>query len=76
MANGEEVYAGVYLPCESKVPLTVSTNELAPPPHNVDMWIADKRLAKLAPVVALKSGDVLLPVDVLDRCDQFKQNGH
>ncbi len=76
MANGEEVYAGEYLPCETKVPLMVSTEELAPPPHNVEMWIADKRLAQLAPVGALKSGDLLLPVDVLDRCDKFKQSGH
>jgi hypothetical protein len=75
-ANGEEVYAGEYLPCESKAPLTASTKELAHPPQNVEMWVADKRLTKLAPVGALKSGDLLLPVDVLDRCDEFKQSGH
>jgi hypothetical protein len=76
MASGEEVYAAEYLPCESKAPLPVSTKELAPPPHNVEKWIADKRLKTLAPVGALKNGDLLLPVDVLDRCDKFKQSGH
>jgi hypothetical protein len=75
MANGAEVYAGEYLPCESKVPFPVSTKELAPP-HNVEMWISDKRLKTLAPVGALENGDLLLPVDVLDRCDKFKQSGH
>jgi hypothetical protein len=75
LANGKEVYAGEYLPCESKVPLAISTKELAPPPPNVGMWILDKRLARLAPVGALKSGDLILPVDVLDRCDKFKQSG-
>jgi hypothetical protein len=27
-------------------------------------------------VEALKNGDLLLPVDVLDRCDKFKKSGH
>jgi hypothetical protein len=76
MTSGEEVYAGEYLPCKSKVPLPVSTKELVPPPDNVEKWIADKRLKTLAPVGALKNGDLLLPVDVLDRCDKFKQTGH
>jgi hypothetical protein len=75
MANGEEVYAGEYLPCGSKVPLPVSTMELVPPPQNVEMWIADKRLKTLAPVGALQNGDLLLSVVVLDRCDKFKQIG-
>jgi hypothetical protein len=76
MANGEGVYAGEYLPCETKVPQQVSTMDLAPPPDNVEMWIADKRLKTLAPVGALKNGDLLLPVQVLDRCDKFKQTGN
>jgi hypothetical protein len=76
MANGEEVYAGEYLPCESKGPFTISTHKLVPPPDDIDMWIADKRLAALAPVGALNSGDLLLPVDVLDRCDKFRKSGH
>ncbi len=76
MASGEEVYDGEYLPCESKVTLPVSTRELVPPPDNAEKWIADERLKALAPVGALKNGDLLLPVDVLDRCDKFKQTGH
>jgi hypothetical protein len=75
MAHGEEVYAGEYLPCGSKVPLPLSTKELVPPPQNVEMWIADKRLKTLAPVGALQNGDLLLPVVVLDLCDKFKQIG-
>jgi len=75
MANGEEVYVGEYLPCGSKVPLPVSTKELVPPPRNVEMWIADKRLKTLAPVGALQNGDLLLPVVVIDRCDKFKPTG-
>lgn len=75
MPSGEEVYAGEYLPCENKIPLPVSTKELVPPPQNVEMWIADKRLKTLAPIGALKNGDLLLPVEVLDRCDKFKKSG-
>jgi hypothetical protein len=75
MANGDEVYAGEYLPCGSRAPLPVSAKELVPPPRNIELWIADKRLNTLAPVGALQNGDLLLPVVVLDRCDKFKQAG-
>lgn len=73
--DGEQVYAGEYLPCGTKTPLPVSTKELVPPPNNEAIWIADKRLNTLAPVGALRNGDLLLPVVVLDRCDKFKQSG-
>ena len=75
MANGEDVYAGEYLPCGSKLPVPVSTRELVPPPHNVEVWIADDRLKTLAPIGALQDGDLLLPVVVLDRCDKLKSIG-
>ncbi len=75
-ADGEQVYAGEYLPCESKIPLPVSTRELVAPPHSGAIWIADKRLNTLAPVGALRDGDLLLPVAVLDRCEKFKETGH
>ncbi|HET9363784.1 MAG TPA: hypothetical protein VFP71_02240 [Candidatus Angelobacter sp.] len=70
MANGKEVYAGKYLPCGSKAPLPVSTMTLAPP---TDLWIADERLSTLAPVGALKNGDLMLPVAILDRCETLKE---
>jgi hypothetical protein len=72
MANGEEVYAGEYLPCSGKSPLPVSTMELVQPPDSVEMWIADKRLTALAPIGSLRNGNFLLPVVVIDRCDKFK----
>lgn len=72
MANGEEVYAREYLPCRGKSPLPVSAMELVPPPDSVEMWIADKRLTTLAPIGALRSGDFMVPVGVLDRCDKVK----
>ncbi len=75
MANGQEVYAGKYLPCGSKTPLPVSTKELVAPPHSSAIWIADKRLNTLAPVGALRNGDLLLPAAVLDRCEKFKETG-
>jgi len=75
MASGEEVYGGEYLPCGSKTPLPVSAEELVPPPHSGAIWIADTRLDKLAPVGALRDGNLLLPVAVLDRCDKFKATG-
>jgi hypothetical protein len=75
MANGREVYAGEYLPCGSKTPLPVSTRDLVTPPHSDAIWIADKRLNTLAPVGALRNGDLLLPVVVIDRCERFKETG-
>ena len=72
MANGSEVYAGEYLPCEDRSPLAVSKIDLVPPPDQVGMWIADKRLKELAPIGALRKGDLLVPVAVLDRCDELK----
>jgi hypothetical protein len=70
MPNGSEVYAGDYLPCRSKSSLAFSELDLVPPPDG--MWIADKRLAGLAPIGALRNGDLLVPVLVVDRCDEFK----
>lgn len=75
MENGQMIFAGEYLPCESKTPLPVSTRDLVAPPHNGAIWIADKRLNALAPVGALRNGDLLLPVAVLDRCEKFKETG-
>jgi hypothetical protein len=69
MANGSEVYAGEYLPCQDRSPLLPSDIDLVPP---VEMWIADKRLKELAPIGALRKGDLLVPVAVLDRCDELK----
>jgi hypothetical protein len=48
MPNGDEVYAGNYLPCGSKSVLPLSQIDLVPPPHSVGMWIADNRLTTLA----------------------------
>jgi hypothetical protein len=74
MANGSEVYAGEYLPCKDRSPLAMSEIDLVPPPNQVGMWIADKRLKTLAPIGALRKGDLLVPVAVLDRCDELKAN--
>src|SRR5256885_16177683 len=72
MADGHEVYAGGYLPCDGRSPLPTSKIDLVPPPHKVGMWIVDKRLTDLTPIGALRDGDLLLPVAVLDRCDELK----
>lgn len=75
-AEGQEVCAGEYLPCGGKSPVPLSSMGLVPTPHSIGMWIADKRLAALAPIGVLRSGDILLPVVVLDRCDKFKADMH
>ena len=72
MADGSEVYEGEYLPCENGSPVAMSNIDLVPPPDQVGMWIADKRLKELAPIGALRKGDLLVPVAVLDRCDELK----
>ena len=74
-ANGEQVYAGDYLPCESKTPLPISTKDLVAPPDGDAIWITDTRLSTIAPVGTLRNGDLLLPVAVLDRCANFKKTG-
>jgi len=75
-ADGQEVYAGEYLPCSGKSPIPLSSMVLVPPPEAIGMWIADKRLAALAPIGVLRTGDLLLPVVVVDRCDNFKDAHH
>jgi hypothetical protein len=72
MANGEEVYAGEYLPCGGKSPVPVSKMELVQPPDSWEMWIGDNRLDGLAPIGFLRNGNFLLPVIVLDHCDKLK----
>ena len=72
MPNGTKVYGGEYLPCENRSPVPVSKINLVPPPNQVGMWIADKRMRELAPIGALRDGDLLLPIAVLDRCDELK----
>jgi hypothetical protein len=72
MANGTKVFEGEYLPCEGRLPIPMSKLNLVPPPDQVGMWIADNRLKDLAPIGALREGDLLLPVVALDRCDELK----
>src|SRR6266542_3509593 len=72
LCDGSEVYAGDFLPCASKLPLPVSEIDLVFPADG--MWIADKRLATLAPIGALRNGDFLVPVPLLDRCSELKGN--
>jgi len=76
MANGQDVYAGAYLPCDGRSPVPTSKIDLVPPPDNVGMWIVDKRLTGLVPIGALRDGDLLLPVAILDRCDELKGRPH
>jgi len=75
MTNGSDVYAGEYLPCENGSPVAMSKIDLVPPPDQVGMWITDKRLKESAPIGALRKGDLLVPVAVLDRCDELKAKG-
>jgi len=70
MPNGNEVYSGDYLPCSTRSPLSFSEIDLVPPPDG--MWIADKRVAQLIPIGALRNGDFIVPVLIADRCDELK----
>jgi hypothetical protein len=74
-SDGEQVYAGEYLPCGSKIPIPLSTGDLVAPPDGDAIWITDTRLNTIAPVGTLRNGDLLLPVAVLDRCAKFKKAG-
>jgi hypothetical protein len=68
--DGNQVYSGEYLPCGATSPVPISNIALVPPPD--EMWIADKRLKEMATIGALHGGDLLLPIAVLDRCDELK----
>ena len=74
MPNGNEVYAGDYLPCSTRSPLSLSEIDPVPPPDG--MWIADKRLPELVPIGALRNGDIMVPVVVVDRCNELKGIRH
>jgi len=73
--NGQNVYVGDYLPCRSKSPLSNAELNLVPPPEKISMWVADKRSPDLAPIGALRNGDLLLPTGIIDSCDELLRQG-
>ncbi len=70
MADGQQVYAGEYLPCSGASPLEEADLRLKPPPYSVDMWLFKENNDGV--IGFLKNGDLLLPVQVREKCGEVK----
>ena len=67
--NGDDVYAGEYLPCGGETQI-VEKPDLLPPRSSSDMWVASE--SGLAPVGFLKGGDILVPANLTKTCAKLK----
>jgi hypothetical protein len=69
-ANGQQVYGGEYLPCNSNSPSSEANIRLATPPDSADMWLFGEENDGV--IGFLADGDVLLPLSVRGKCNQVK----
>jgi hypothetical protein len=69
-ADGQQVYGGEYLPCDSNSPINDSDIRLVPPPDSSDMWLFSENSD--AVVGFLADGDLLLPLSVRQKCSVLK----
>lgn len=66
------VYEGLYVSCETKLPVPANELQVIPPRDSFYMWVGDGKGIN-APVALLANGKVLTPVEVSDGCEQFQK---
>jgi hypothetical protein len=69
-SSGEPIYAGEYVACSSGASIPEHDIHLVAPPNRESMWLF--REGSNGPVGFLLNGDILVPVDVLSKCDQIR----
>ena len=69
-ADGEQVYAGEYLPCNTNVAIAEAKIRLMPPPDSMEMWLF--RWQNDGVIGFLSDGDLLLPAPLKDKCGEVK----
>jgi hypothetical protein len=68
------VYEGIYISCDSKLPVSVAELQpTAPPMGSFGMWVGDSAGKIFAPAAFLRNGKVLVPVQIPSVCDKFQR---
>ena len=72
--DGEQVYAGEYLPCSTHVAIAEGNIRLVPPADSSEMWLF--RWHEDGIVGFLSDGDLLLPPSLQNKCEEVKERLH
>ena len=73
-ADGQQVYGGEYLPCNSTSPINEESARLVARADSFEMWLFGEGSEGV--IGFLADGDVLLPLSVRDKCNQVKARLH
>ncbi len=68
----QTVYEGLYVPCDSKVPVQRDELQLSAPADSMGMWVGNSEHSIFAPAAFLANGKVLVPVEALSDCQKFR----
>jgi hypothetical protein len=69
-ADGQQVYGGEYLPCNSNSPISEESVRLVAPTDSFEMWLSGE--GNDGVIGFLADGGVLLPLSVRGKCSQVK----
>ena len=72
--DGEQVYAGEYLPCSTHVAIAEGNIHLVPPADSSEMWLF--RWQDNGITGFLSHGDLLLPLLLQNKCGEVKERLH
>jgi hypothetical protein len=67
------VYEGLYVSCDSKLPVRKEELQLSAPADSVEMWVGDSEGKIFAPAALLSNGKVLVPMQVPSACQKFQR---
>jgi hypothetical protein len=67
----QTVYEGLYVSCDSKVPVQRDELQLSAPADSMGMWVGNSERSIFAPAAFLANGKVLVPVEALSDCQKF-----
>jgi hypothetical protein len=73
-ADGQQVYGGEYLPCNSNSPISEESVRLVAPTDSFEMWLSGE--GNDGVIGFLADGGVLLPLSVRGKCSQVKARLH
>jgi hypothetical protein len=72
-AQEPTVYEGLYVSCDSKLPVQGDELQLSAPADSMGMWVGYSEGNVFAPAAFLKNGKVLVPVEALRDCEKVRQ---
>ena len=69
-SDGEQIYAGEYLPCATHSVIAEANIHLLPPKDSSEMWLFSEHDDGI--IGFLSGGDLLLPLSIKDKCGEVK----